>query len=113
MKLIFEGTTDEFTEAFAVLKCFATVENIVDDEPLDVFPSTNDEFSRDLIHFFTAISRGSVHIESCQTHSTEIILRVFNAHRFWSFKINSRTFDNESPAEVAKRCIEEGHKSES
>ena len=113
MKLNFEGTTDEFTEAVAVIKCFATSENMFDTEIVETSPSPHDDYARNLVLFFTAISRGSVNVESCQTHSTEIILRVFNAHRFWSFKINSRTFDNETPTEVARRCMEQGRNDES
>ena len=112
MKLIFEGTTDEFTDSLAVLKCFATVENIVNDEPLDVVPSTNDEFARNLVLFFTALSRGNVHLDSCKTLKSEFILSLFNVNRYFSFKINSGTFDNETPTEVARRCMELGHKDE-
>ena len=113
MKLTFEGTTDEFTEALAVLKCFATVENIVDDETVKENPAVFSNSNWDLVLFFTALSRGGVHLDSCKTLKSEFILSLFNVNRYWSFKINEKTFDNETPTEVARRCMELGHKDES
>lgn len=108
MKLIFEGTTDEFTESLAVLKCFATVENIVEDETAETNSSVDDNFGHDLIIFFTALSRANVHIESCETRSTEVILRLFNVRRFWSFKITPKMFLKETASSVAQACIDLG-----
>ena len=108
MKLEFEGTTDEIAEVLAILKCFATVENIIDNDILETIPSVHDDYARNLILFFTALSRGSVHVESCQTSKNETSIRVFNANKFWNFKINERSFNNHTPVEVARQCINLG-----
>lgn len=113
MKIEFEGTSDEIAEVLAILKCFATVENIVEDEVVNVGPPINNEFAQNIVLFFTALSRGGVHLDSCQTLKNLYKLNLTKDHRRWSFKLYPEIFKHEYPKEVARRCMEQGHKDES
>ena len=111
MKLEFEGTTDEVAELLAILRCFATVESIVEDEVVDVTKPINNEFAQNIVLFFTALSRGGVHLDSCQTMTNQYKLNLSKDHRRWSFNLIPEIFKHEYPKEVAKRCIDLGKSS--